>query len=203
MIAKHSGQASRRADRSKNLVGFNVGSVQYAVSIFEVREIINPMPLVELPHAPATVLGVADHRGIVVPVIDLRLRFGLPKGEPTRRTKWVIVEVGRRAVGLVVDAVTDVFGTTASEERSVPELGRGDEARGIAQVFNRNGSLVFVIDVPSVAAPARGLDIEGIDFASLAPPPSGGDSLAPRDGSGAASVPAPTSSSPRGRRRKA
>ena len=200
MIVRHSGQASRRADRSKNLVGFMVGSVQYAVSIFEVREIINPMPFVELPHAPAVVLGVTDHRGEVVPVIDLRLRFGLPKGDRTRRTKWIIVELDRRAVGLVVDSVTDVFGTTSKDERTVPALGRGDDVRGIAQVF--------VIDVARVAAPARGLDIEGIALSSLSeppPPPSPAPragTVAPGNGSTPAGAPGSSPAPQRGRKRK-
>ncbi|MEZ4326765.1 MAG: chemotaxis protein CheW [Polyangiales bacterium] len=181
MIVKHTGQASRRADRSKNLVGFLVGSVQYAVSIFEVREIINPMPVVELPHAPAVVLGVTDHRGEVVPIVDLRLRFGLEVAARTRRTKWVVVELDGRAVGLVVDAVTEVFGTTSADERSVPALGRGDDVRGIAQVFNHGGKLVFVIDVARVAAPARGLDIDSATLTGLSelPPSSTPSSVAP------------------------
>lgn len=209
MIVKHTGQASRRADRSKNLVGFMVGNVQYAVSIFEVREIINPMPVVELPHAPAVVLGVTDHRGEVVPVIDLRLRFGLPKGDRTRRTKWIIVELENRAVGLVVDSVTDVFGTTSKDERSVPALGRGDEVRGIAQVFNHGGHLVFVIDVARVAAPARGLDIEGLSSASLSerpppplPAPRGHTAIPAASGASPASPATPVPAS-RGRKRKA
>ena len=211
MIVKHTGQASRRADRSKNLVGFMVGSVQYAVSIFEVREIINPMPVVELPHAPAVVLGVTDHRGEVVPVIDLRLRFGLPKGDRTRRTKWIIVELENRAVGLVVDSVTDVFGTTSKDERSVPALGHGDDVRGIAQVFNHGGHLVFVIDVAQVAAPALGLDFEGPSGASLSerpPPPlpaprTGTGTGIPASGSSPAAPPTPVPAAQRGRRRKA
>jgi purine-binding chemotaxis protein CheW len=189
MIVKHTGQASRRADRSKNLVGFLVGNVQYAVSIFEVREIINPMPVVELPHAPAVVLGVTDHRGEVVPIIDLRLRFGLESSARTRRTKWVVVELDGRAVGLVVDAVTDVFGTTSADERAVPALGRGDDVRGIAQVFNHGGKLVFVIDVGRVAAPARGLDIDAASMTALSelpPPPTPlggvGDTPTPKRG---------------------
>src|SRR5687767_5938994 len=105
-----SGTGVRRGDRTKNLVGFLVGDVRYAVDILRVREIINPLPVVPLPHAPPVVVGVADHRGQVVPVIDLRRRFGLPLIEITRRTKWIIVRAGERASGLVVDAVTDVFG---------------------------------------------------------------------------------------------
>ena len=163
MIVKHSDQASRRADRSKNLVGFRVGSVHYAVSIFEVREIINPMEVVEIPHSPAVVVGVTEHRGEVVPIVDLRRRFGLESAAATRRAKWIIVELDGRAVGLAVDSVTEVFGATESEKREPPRLGKGDDARGIAQVFAHEGTLVFVIDVSRVAAPAAEIDIDGLD----------------------------------------
>lgn len=147
------------SDRSKNLVGFLVGDVNYAVDIFRVREIINPLPMVALPHAPPVVLGVADHRGDVVPVIDLRRRFDLPTQESGRRTKWIVVGTSGRPVGLAVDAVTEVFGADPAEQRSVPSLGAGDQARGIADVYLHDGSLVFVIDVDRVAAPAEAIDV--------------------------------------------
>ena len=149
----------QRSDRSKNLVGFQVGDVRYAVDILRVREIITPLPLVELPHAPPSVLGVADHRGEVVPVLDLRRRFGLPATAPTRRTKWIVVELEDRSAGLVVDSVTDVFGAGPTEQRGVPKLGTGDEARGIAAVYATGGGLTFVIDVDRVAAPAEAIDV--------------------------------------------
>lgn len=154
--------ARHRTDRTKNLVGFVVGDVRYAVDILRVREIINPLPVVGLPHAPPAVIGVADHRGQVVPVIDLRRRFQLAATEATRRTKWVIVQVDRRAVGLVVDAVTDVFGAGDPDQRDVPSLGSGDAARGILAVYKYDGALVFVLDVDRVAAPAEALDMDGL-----------------------------------------
>ncbi|MCB9618766.1 MAG: purine-binding chemotaxis protein CheW [Sandaracinus sp.] len=154
------GQTSRnRSDRTKNLVGFVVGEVRYAVEILRVREIINPLGVVELPHAPPSVLGVADHRGMVVPVLDLRRRFGLPPVAATRRTKWILVEGDGRTVGLVVDAVTEVFGAGVEQQRAVPRLGSGDEARGIAAVFATAEGLWFVIDVDRVAAPAQAVDV--------------------------------------------
>ncbi|MCU0673206.1 MAG: chemotaxis protein CheW [Myxococcota bacterium] len=157
------GQSSRhRNDRTKNLVGFCVGDVRYAVEILRVREIINPLSIVPLPHAPPSVLGVADHRGLVVPVLDLRRRFGLAPEAPTRRTKWIIVESDGRAVGLVVDAVTEVFGAGVDQRRDVPRLGSGDEARGIAAVFATSEGLWFVIDVDRVAAPAQALDVPSL-----------------------------------------
>jgi len=154
--------ARRRGDRTKNLVGFQVGDVHYAVDIFRVREIINPLTMVPLPHAPAAVIGVADHRGEVVPVLDVRMRFGLTPAAATRRTKWIIVELGERLVGLVVDWVTDVFGAAEGEQRSVPAIGVGDAARGISAVYAHEGVLVFVLDVDRIAAVAEVLDLSGL-----------------------------------------
>ena len=114
-----------RPDPDKSLVGFLVGSVHYAVPISSVREIVNPLPVTTLPHAPSAVVGVADHRGEVVPVVDLRVRFGLPAAPDSRRSKWILVDIAGRTVGLSVDGVTEVFGTGGAELRPAPALGTG------------------------------------------------------------------------------
>ncbi|HEY8090604.1 MAG TPA: chemotaxis protein CheW [Polyangiaceae bacterium] len=136
----------QRHDPSKNLVGFVVGDVEYAVEIARVKEIANPLAVVALPHAPRSVVGVADYRGAVVPVVDLRARFGLPHAPPTRRTKWIVVDVSNRLVALVVDGVTEVFGTGGAGLRPAPSLGDGDDLRGIAGVTTHGKGLVFVLD---------------------------------------------------------
>lgn len=161
----------QRHDPSKNFVGFHVGDVTYAVRIELVREIVNPLAVVALPRAPAAVRGVADYRGEVVPVVDLRERFGLPAVPATRRNKWIVVDVGRAApaesggppsvasggrfAALVVDAVTEVFGTGGAEVRPAPPLGHGDDLRGIAGVTTNADGLVFVLDVRSFGALAE------------------------------------------------
>ncbi|MGE0784501.1 MAG: chemotaxis protein CheW [Sandaracinaceae bacterium] len=151
--------ARRRADRSKNLVGFTVDNVNYAIDILLVREIIRPLEIVPIPHAPPAVLGVADHRGEVVPVLDMRRRFGLPPQAATRRTKWLIAAHAGRLVGLVIDSVTDVFGTADEEKRTVPHIGVGDAARGIRAVYSYDGKLVFVLDLSRIAAVTEMLDL--------------------------------------------
>lgn len=136
-----------RPDPEKSLVGFVVGDVEYAVPISEVKEIVNPVALTELPHAPPAVAGVADHRGEVVPVVDLRERFGVAGERDARRSKWILVDVAEHTVGLIVDSVTEVFGTGGAELRPPPKLGSGDDVRGIAGVTTHDGRLTFVLDV--------------------------------------------------------
>jgi purine-binding chemotaxis protein CheW len=136
-----------RPDPQKSLVGFAVGDVAYAVPIADVREIVNPLVLTELPHAPSSVVGVADHRGDVIPVVDLRTRFGLRPLSDRQRSKWILVQVDGRLVGLVVDRVLDVFGTSGAEVRPPPALGGGEETRGILGVTTHDGALTFVLDV--------------------------------------------------------
>jgi purine-binding chemotaxis protein CheW len=162
----------QRHDPSKNLVGFIVGDVHYAVSIHRVREIANPLTLVALPQAPPSVIGVADYRGDVVPIIDLRVRFGLDVTEATRRTKWIIVDVDARFVALVVDAVTEVFGTGGQDLRAVPPLGGGDDLRGITGVTNHAGALTFVLDTRRFGELTAPLVASGALRSSFPPPGS-------------------------------
>ena len=158
--------ARHRHDPSKDLVGFLVGEVMYAVRIEVVREIVNPLPVVDLPRAPKSVKGVADYRGEVVPVIDLRERFGLPPVPRSRKTKWIVLDVGgdrtakatpagARYAALVVDSVTEVFGLAGGELRPAPPLGAGDDMRGIEGVTALGSRLVFVLDARAFGAVTR------------------------------------------------
>ncbi len=140
-------QHRHRHDPSKTLVGFAVGGVDYAIPIGDVREICNPKPLVALPHAPLAVQGVTDYRGQVIPVIDLRVRFGLPAVEPSRRIKWIVVDVGGRSVALIVDQALGVFGTLGAGLRPAPPLGEGEDLRGIAGVAKHGDAMVFVLEL--------------------------------------------------------
>jgi purine-binding chemotaxis protein CheW len=154
-------QGPHRSDPQKSLVGFLVGEVHYALDIARVREIVNPLDLTPLPHTPAEVVGVADHRGEVVPVIDLRARFGLPRVVARRSTKWILVGAGRTTVGLVVDGVTEVFGTGGDELRPTPEVGGNRDVRGISGVATHGGRLTFVLDCERFVELADALSAAG------------------------------------------
>jgi purine-binding chemotaxis protein CheW len=154
-----------RAVRSKNLVGFSLDGVPYAIDIQRVREIIKPLPMLPIPHAPKAVIGVTDHRGDVVPIIDLRVRLGTSKGVVEGDQLWIVVKRAKRYAGLVVDRVTEVFGAGVSQYRDVPDIGLSDQSQDIVSVCTHRGSLVFVLDVDRIT------DLtEQIDLSALKPP---------------------------------
>jgi purine-binding chemotaxis protein CheW len=142
-------ERQRRKDPSKNLVECVLGDVRYAVAIGAVREIVNPLPTVELPSAPSWVTGVADYRDEVVPVIDLRVRFGLTKSISTPRTKWIVVKRGELSFALVVDAVTEVF--RSGEVKPAPMLHEGADVRAIEGVTSHDGDMIFILDIGRLA----------------------------------------------------
>jgi purine-binding chemotaxis protein CheW len=125
-----------------------VGTVKYALEIAQVREIVTPLPLTQLPHTPSGLAGVADHRSEVVPIIDLRAKFGVHVDpEPNKKSKWILVEIARRTVGLMVNEVIGVLRIPTGEFRPAPDLGGGEQARGISSVATHGGELVFVLDL--------------------------------------------------------
>ena len=131
-------------------VGLEVGGVSYALNIKHVREIIRPLPMQLLPHSSQTVIGVIDHRGDVVPIVDLRLRFGTALSTDLTHTRWVIASREGRLYGLVVDRVTEVFGLNEKDARPVPELGPGADRRGITAAYSHAGRLVFTLDIDRI-----------------------------------------------------
>ena len=141
------------ADRGRDVntwVGLEVGGVSYALNILAVREIIRPLPMQTLPHSPETVIGVVDHRGDVVPVVDLRVRFATGARTDMAHTRWVIASRGPKLVGLVVDRVTEVFTLSEADARQIPDLGGGADKRGITAAYSHAGKLVFTLDIERI-----------------------------------------------------
>ena len=161
------------ATPERQLVLFGVGAVVYGLPIERVREVVNPLEIIELPHAPSSVIGVTDHRGEVVPVLDLRTRFGLPASEDAearRRRKWIMVDIGEpsqpRPIAAVVDTVLNVH-NAREPLRPAPPLGGGEDTRGILGVIGgRRGeagesTLIFVLDLARLRALIEPLNLNG------------------------------------------
>jgi purine-binding chemotaxis protein CheW len=136
----------------QQLVVFELGAELYGVEIARVHEIIRLQAVTRVPRAPAFVEGVINLRGKVIPVVDLRRRFGLPSAEHTRSSRIVVVEIGDQVVGIVVDGVSEVLRVnTATVEPPSPVVAGIDSEylHGIAKLPER---LVILLDLDRVLA---------------------------------------------------
>jgi purine-binding chemotaxis protein CheW len=152
------------ATLSKDLVRVEVDGVLYALDVDRIREIVNPLPIIELPREREFILGVSDYRDDVVPVVDLRRFFGLSPAQTSRRTKWIILDAGVRLVGVVVDAVLDVFSSAEHRERRVPVLDERHRERGITSAYRHEERLVFLLDATRLAGPAMQIPSDDLSY---------------------------------------
>lgn len=129
---------------------FCLGGEEYGVEILSIQEIKGYAPATPLPNAPPHVLGVMNLRGVIVPVIDLRRRFGLPPLATTKFSVVVVVVLRGRTIGLLVDSVSDVVSFPPTDIQDPPDItthGSTSLLRGIARAGER---LVIVLDVDRV-----------------------------------------------------
>jgi purine-binding chemotaxis protein CheW len=136
----------------RQLVVFQLSAEFYGVEIARVHEIIRLQTVTRVPRAPAFVEGVINLRGKVIPVVDLRRRFGLPTADHTRASRIVVVELGDQVVGVVVDGVSEVLrvnGATVEPPSPVVAGVDSEYIHGIAKLDER---LVILLDLDRVLA---------------------------------------------------
>ncbi|WDF71729.1 chemotaxis protein CheW [Novosphingobium sp. KACC 22771] len=135
-------------------VTFSIGAEVFAVPVEQVREILDYQESFRLPGAPAHFLGLIDVRGVGVPTIDLRLRLGLPRAEPTPLTRILILEVMREGriilLGLVIDRALVVSAFARESIENAPDIGIRWRSDYITGVIRQNGNFVVLIDMARV-----------------------------------------------------
>jgi purine-binding chemotaxis protein CheW len=132
------------------LVIFELGSENYGVDIAAVEGIIKMQEITRLPHAPTFVEGITNLRGAVVPVVDLRKRFGLTAQEATRDTRIVVANIGSTKVGLVVDAVTQVIRVAEDKIEPPPQMSVTINSAFIKNIAKLDQQLVILLDLARV-----------------------------------------------------
>jgi len=139
-------QAGLPADLSQYLT-FALGEEEYGIEILKVQEIKGYSGITPIPNTPPHIRGVMNLRGTVVPVVDLRVKFGREGRDFSKFTVIVVVKIGEKIVGLVVDAVSDVLDIPASEIRPTPDLGSRADTRFISGMAPTNEKLVVLLDI--------------------------------------------------------
>jgi purine-binding chemotaxis protein CheW len=144
----------------KQLILFTLGKGSYGIPIENVYEIKKMEDITVVPKAPKFIEGVINLRGNVIPVIDLRKRFGMEKVDVSKKTKIIIVEVGKRQFGLIVDAVAEVI-TLANDqiEPSLPTVS-GLKSEFINGIGKMNEKLIIILEISRILQSTEDIKIE-------------------------------------------
>jgi len=148
-------------DELVQLATFYLGGEEYALDIMRIKEIIHPLRITAVPKVPAFIEGVIELRGAILPIVDLRKRFDLPAPPPVRSTKYVIVGIEGRIVGLVVDGVGEVLRIGRGEIRPSP-LTAGEAARYFSGVCHHDGRIIMVLDIDRILSSDEKISLAGL-----------------------------------------
>ena len=129
-------------------ISFAIGDDQYGVDIMAVREIKGWSNVTHLPKQPEYVRGVLNLRGAIVPIIDLRCRFGEGLTEPTPLHIMIIVQIEGRQVGLIGDRVLDIVSVDASQIQQVPRTAQGATTDFLSGLVTHDNTMIALIDLP-------------------------------------------------------
>lgn len=149
--SKHRSQVDSKLGK---YLTFQIGTEEFAVKVLQVREIIGVQEITPVPQTPSFVKGVTNLRGKVIPIIDLRLKFGLPESEYGQRTCIVITQVQRDAdkfvMGMVVDGVSEVLSIAEAEIEPTPDFGDGTVAPYLLGMAKVKDKVKIVLDIDRV-----------------------------------------------------
>jgi len=129
------------------LVTFSIGEEEFGVDILKVQEIIRTMEITKVPKAPHFVEGVINLRGNVIPIVDLRKRFGLKIREYDKHTRIIVIEINKMIVGFVVDSVSEVLRIPANTVEPPPPVVAGLESEYISGVGKLEDRLLILLDL--------------------------------------------------------
>jgi purine-binding chemotaxis protein CheW len=133
-------------------ISFSIGEEQYGVDIMAVREIKGWSEITHLPRQPEYVRGVLNLRGVMVPIIDLRCRFGQGMTEATPLHIVIIVQVEQRLVGLLADRVLDILSFETSQVQPVPQIARSSRIDFLSGLVTVDGTMIALVDLNNLLA---------------------------------------------------
>ena len=134
-------------ENSREMLVFRLGSEEYGVDILKVQEIRGYEKVTPIPRAPDFLKGVVNLRGTIVPVVDLRVKFGLPDAAYDEFTVVIVLRIAGRIVGAVVDGVSDVVGLKDSEVKEAPRLGSIVDSSYLAGVGTQGSRMILMLDI--------------------------------------------------------
>ena len=156
-------RAKVSAAETDQMISFSIGEEDYGVDIQEVKEVIRIREITQLPKAPTFVKGVINLRGDVIPIIDLREKFGLEQQDYTDVTRVIVVEVDGKSIGMVVDRVSNVIKIPQDEIEPPPPLVgdlSGEYLRGIGKLGEK---LIVLISIDKILTTDEKIELKKME----------------------------------------
>jgi purine-binding chemotaxis protein CheW len=151
-------------ERAGKYLVFHLGREEFGIQVLKVREIMGIQDITAVPQTPSHVKGVINLRGKVIPVVDLRLKFGLPEAEYTQRTCIIVVQVKTGEIsmlmGIIVDGVAEVLNLVAGDIEDTPDFGRGVTTPYLLGMAKIKGKVKILLEIDQVLSTQelRGLE---------------------------------------------
>ena len=143
------------ATTTHQFLTFALGQEEYGVEILKIQEIKGFSAITPLPNAPAYIKGVLNLRGTIVPIVDLRKKFGMPEEAYTTFTVIVVVRVQGQVMGFIVDAVSDVLTVTGADIQPTPDLQGQVDTSFLTGLAKAREKLVILLDIDKVLTTAE------------------------------------------------
>ena len=150
--------SERNSAEVVQFISFAIGDDQYGVDIMAVREIKGWSEITHLPNQPEYVRGVLNLRGVIVPIIDLRCRFGQGLTEAASTHIVIIVQIGSRPVGLLADRVLDIVSFDSTKVQSVPRIAQASRINFLSGLVTVDSAMIALIDLPNLLSDIQNRD---------------------------------------------
>ena len=145
-LTPHADHAAYEAENREFLV-FSLGTEEYAIDILKVQEIRGYENVTRIANTPEFIKGVTNLRGIIVPIVDLRIKFDLEKVEYDDQTVVIVVNLSERVVGVVVDSVSDVMTLTPEQIKPAPEFGVTLSSEFLSGLGSLEDRMLVLVDI--------------------------------------------------------
>lgn len=155
-MMKHDGGIATGQDETEGqkFLVFTLGSEEYGIDILKVQEIRDYEAVTRIAHAPEFIKGVTNLRGIIVPIVDLRIKFRLDNIQYNQQTVVIILNIGQRVVGILVDGVSDVLTLRRDEIKPAPEFGASLSAEYLTGLGTVEQRMLILIDIEKLMCSA-------------------------------------------------
>ena len=141
---------SNQTSSQREVVTFRINAQEFGVDILSVREIRGWTEPTIVPHSPPFILGVINLRGVVLPIIDLAARLGMPATKPTKRHAIIVMQVQRQMVGLLVDGVSDILSFSSDAVQATPDIVADQSQNFVPSVLMMDGRMISMISLEDI-----------------------------------------------------